>query len=278
MSESLSELLRARFGDSPEVPANLEDNGVLKQIAEHCSHRSFTEEPVDEQVLQTLFYCALSAPSKSDLQQVGVFRVQDRDLREQIAALIPSMPWIGTAPEFLIFAGDNRRIRRICEARGKPFANDHLDSFFNASVDGALAMMNFITAAQAAGLGCCPVSAVRIHARAISDLLEMPSWVFPIAGLALGHPIYGPRITPRLAPCASVHTNAYEDESLLGDLDEYDHRRDERMPVPASKQRLVGQYGDSEFYGWSEDKARQVSTPERQDFGDYATEQGFKLK
>src|SRR3546814_20352903 len=72
--------------------------------------------------------------------------------------------------------------------RGKPFANDHLDSFLNAWADCALAMQTFILSAEAAGLGCCAISAVRNHAQALADLLELPEWVFPVAGLCLGWP------------------------------------------------------------------------------------------
>ncbi len=278
MAESLSKLLQARFGGSLEVPSYLELNPILRQLAEHTSHRRFTDAAVDGRVLDTLLTCALSAPAKSDLQQVAVFQVTDRKKRDAIAELIPSMPWIGTAPVFLIFAGDNRRIRRICERNGKPFANDHLDSLFNAAVDGALVMMNFSIAAQAAGLGCCPVSAVRIHARAISDLLAMPAWVFPIAGMALGHPVFGSRITPRLSPEATVHVDQYDDQKVEAAIDEYDRRRHARMPISSEKQRLRDAYGTAKCYGWSEDKARQVSQPERQDFGAYLQGQCFNLE
>jgi nitroreductase/FMN reductase [NAD(P)H] len=33
-----------------------------------------------------------------------------------------------------------------------------------------------------------------------------------------------------------------------------------------------------ELYGWSEDKARQCSVPEREDFGAFIRRQGFSLK
>ena len=98
MAESLSKLLQARFGGSLEVPSYLELNPVLRQLAEHTSHRRFTDAAVDGRVLDTLLTCALSAPAKSDLQQVAVFQVTDRKKRDAIAELIPSMPWIGTAP------------------------------------------------------------------------------------------------------------------------------------------------------------------------------------
>jgi len=48
--------------------------------------------------------------------------------------------------------------------RGHTFANDHLDGFFNATVDAAIALEAFVAAAEAAGLSCYPISVIRNHA------------------------------------------------------------------------------------------------------------------
>lgn len=37
-------------------------------------------------------------------------------------------------------------------------------------------------------------------------------------------------------------------------------------------------YADAEFYGWSEDKARQYWVSERADFGTFIRQKGFSLK
>ncbi|NJM34133.1 MAG: NADPH-dependent oxidoreductase, partial [Rhodomicrobium sp.] len=66
--------------------------------------------------------------------------------------------------------------------RGHPFANDHLDAFFNAACDAAIALTAFILAAEARGLGCTPISAIRNHAEAVSELLGLPDHVFPFVG------------------------------------------------------------------------------------------------
>ena len=36
-------------------------------------------------------------------------------------------------------------------------------------------------------------------------------------------------------------------------------------------------YGTAEFYGWSEDKARQYGVPERANFGGFVRAKGFGL-
>ncbi len=40
-----------------------------------------------------------------------------------------------------------------------------LDAFFNATVDAGIALSAFSIAAEAVGLGCCPISAVRNEAQ-----------------------------------------------------------------------------------------------------------------
>ena len=95
--------------------------------------------------------------------------------------------------------------------------------------------------------------------------------MFPVAGLAVGH------LSPRLSLEVSVHTDRYDDADLQALLEEYDTRRARVHAIPAQKQREVDRFGVSSDYGWSEDKARQVSVRERGDFGAFVRAQGFDL-
>jgi nitroreductase/FMN reductase [NAD(P)H] len=277
MAETLAELLEQRFGASLDIPPELAALDELVQSAAHRSHRAFTERPVPPAWLETLLACALSAPSKSDLQQVSVIRVEDPDKRRRVAELVPGLPWLPSAPVLLVFCGDGRRIRRICELRKRPFGNDHLDALFNPSVDAALVMMNFIRVAAAAGLGCCPISMVRNRATELSEILDLPRWVFPVAGMAAGFPAKSAPLSPRLPLSLSVHTDRYDDAHLESALADYDARRNRVQPRAREKQRDPERFGYTDDYGWSEDKARQVSETQRDDFGSYLRSQGFNL-
>ena len=277
MSDTLSSLIEERFGERVDVPEALERNPELIGLAAHRSHRAFTPEPVPPAVLRTLLAAAFSAPTKSDLQQSCVVHVSARSGRERIAALIPSMPWIADAPVLFVFCGDNRRIRRICELCGTRFANDHFDSFFNAAVDTGLVMAGFIRAAQAAGLGCCPLSAIRNHAGEISRMLGLPDHVFPVAGVVAGYPAKKRRITPRLPLDAFVHADRYDDDDFEQWIASYDARRHAALPLDPDRQRDPDRFGRAEFYGWSEDKARQVAVSERDDFGDFVRSRRFRI-
>jgi len=279
-SQETAQLVQAalaeRFGAAPGVDPGLPGLDELARIAGHRSHRKYAAREVDPALLQLLLACAFSAPSKSDLQQADVVHVADRGKLKAISDLIPDMPWIADAPVFLLFCGDNRRMRQLFEWRGRPFVNEHLDHFMNAAVDAALVMMTFIRAAEAAGLGACPISAVRNRPHDVSRLLALPDGVFPIAGLCAGYPADTGRITPRLPLEATVHVDRFDDSRLKERIDSYDRRRSAQLPY--RRQRQVERFGRAECYGWSEDKVRQYADPEREDFGEYIRSRGFSLK
>jgi nitroreductase/FMN reductase [NAD(P)H] len=276
ITEKLASAALARFGETFNVSEGLPNASELLRMLTHSSHRRWTEQPIDADLLKLLFACALSAPSKSDLQQADIIQVTNREKIKAIASFIPDMPWINDAPVFLVFCGNNRRIRQIGEWRGKPFANEHLDHFMNAAVDAGLVLAQFIRAAEAVGLGVVPISAVRNYCRETSDLLGLPEGVFPIAGLCVGYPVEGGRIIPRLSLETTVHVDRFDEVDVHHQIDAYDQRRHALFPL--RKQRHALRYPDVEFNGWSEDKARHYSMPERADFGEYIRSQNFSLK
>ena len=49
-------------------------------------------------------------------------------------------------------------------------------------------MTTFLRAAEAAGLGCCPISVIRDHAAIVSEMFALPEKVIPVAGMCLGWP------------------------------------------------------------------------------------------
>jgi nitroreductase len=276
LAKTLQDMLVERFGERIPIDANTAGLAELANIAGHRTHRRYLARAVEPDLLRLLCACALSAPSKSDLQQADILIVEDTAIRREIAARIPDMPWIETAPVFLVFLANGRRLPFISKMHGKPFPNDHLDLFFNAVADSAIVLATFIRAATAAGLGCCPISAIRDHAARVGELLRLPERVVPLAGLCLGWPSERGGITSRLGLEATVHQDRYQERDLAGDIGAYDRRRDARWPYRT--QRNPELWGQAPFYGWSEDKARQYAEPLRADFGAFVRAKGFRLE
>jgi nitroreductase len=273
---TLQAALERRFGEAPAIPDGVDGGDVLARIAAHRSMRRYSDRPVPGELLRLLCAVALSAPSKSDLQQADIVIVADAKVRGEIDDLLAGAnPWLRAAPALLVICGNNRRQRQLHTWRGHAFANDHLDAFFNASVDAAIVLATMLVAAESAGLGTCPLSTIRNHAQRVSSLLALPDHVFPVAGLALGWPAWDGVISPRLPLGVTVHVDRFDDAQAENHIDAYDRRR--AAVQPYRSQRDPQRFGTRDFYGWSEDKARQYSTSDRADFGAFVRRKGFRL-
>jgi nitroreductase/FMN reductase [NAD(P)H] len=275
VAQTIEAALSARFGEQFEVDPALPGLDELSRLAARRVHRRWLEREVTPELLRLLCACALSAPSKSDLQQGDILIIRDKSKQQAIADMLPEMPWLSQAPVFLVFLANGHRLPQIAKMRGKSFPNDHLDLFFNATVDAAIVLATFLRAAEAVGLGCCPISVIRDHARTIGEMLALPDKVIPIAGMCVGWPAEKSGITARLPLSLTLHEERFEEGDLAALIDSYDRRRAALRAY--RNQRDPERFGVASFYGWSEDKARQYAVPLRTDFGAFVREKGFKL-
>lgn len=271
---TIADTLGYRFADQSGFAAP--EGDFLAGLAARASCRDYLDQSVDPGLLRTLCALALCSPSKSDLQQRDIIILDDARLRYRITGLFPDGDWTRSAPSFLVFCGNNRRQRQIHQRHDIAFANDHLDAFFNAAVDAAIALGTFVNAAESVGLGCCPVSAVRNHCEAVSEILELPDHVFPVAGMGVGWPARPGTISPRLPLSATLHHNRFNDKQIQSDIESYDEYRQQHQPY--EDQLHTDHFGVSDDYGWSQEKARQYSVPQRVDFGCFVRNKGFSLE
>jgi len=237
---------------------------ALSTMAEHRSIRDFLPDPIDPELLRLLLAVALSSPSKSDLQQVDLVHVTDPARKAALGALVPRMPWVATAPVLLVVCGNGRRIVEACAMHGETFANDHFDALFNTAVDAGIVLSSLLHAAEAVGLGGCPVSVLRDQASEVVRIIGLPDRVYPVAGLCLGWPAdQAPRaVVSRLPLSCTVHENIHDDATLNNQLRAYDQRRNAR---------------DGQMQ-WTRTKATKLAQAERADFGAFVEQRGFRLQ
>jgi len=267
-----------RFGLEPQALGDDEQDPRLAAILSRRSHRAFRPEKLAPDLLETLLACAQSAPAKSDLQQFSIVLVDDPAARRIVMGSAPNDEWMRTAPHVTVFCADMRRGQRIAAWRGYAHENDSLDTFLNASVDAGLSLGFMMAAAEAVGVGCCPISLIRNRIAAVADVLALPQGVFPVAGFCFGWPAREGEVSMRLPPAIVIHHEKYDDSQLETELSAYDRRRHERQPIAPHKQRHVAKYGQSAECTWSENAARQLSVPERPDFRNFLLTHGFSLR
>lgn len=253
--DSIAAAVERRYGERLALPA-LPNLDALAVLNGRSVCRRYKPDPVPEAVLRLLCATALAAPTKSDLQQATLIRVADPAKRLAITSLLPGSPWLAGAPELFVFCADGWRFRRLFQLRKVAFVNEHLDAFFNASVDAAIALGAFVSAAELAGLGTCPISQIRDHVGKVDALLELPEWVVPVAGLALGYPDSKEPLSARLALTATVHTDRYDTQVVERELEAYGARRGR---------------------DWVGDKVKQYGGVMRGDFGGHVRGKRFGL-
>src|SRR5688500_12568345 len=92
--DRIERAMAERFGADVTVGSDWAGLDELARSLEHRSHRKYSDRQVAPELLRLLFACALSAPSKSDLQQADIVHVADRSQRQAIVDTILDMPWI----------------------------------------------------------------------------------------------------------------------------------------------------------------------------------------
>ena len=271
------ELVSARYGTDIGVGDEAEATGTIAGLLSHRSIRLYEDRPVEDDLIDVLLACAQSAPCKSNLQQYSIVVVQDKATREKLAPFVPRTKSLPTVPALLVFCADMRRGQRVTGFRGKQHCNNNMDTFLNATIDASLAMGFFVAAAEAAGLGCAPLSSLRDYMYQVAEVLELPDGVFPIAGVMFGWPSGPGYVNQRLPQSIVIHRERYDDSNLEAEIDAYDQTRHNAFPIPDERQAKRDFFGTAEFYGWSEHISRQLGVPERSEFRAFLKSHGFDL-
>lgn len=139
------------------------------------------------------------------------------------------------------------------------------EAFIVATVDAALAAQNAAVAAESMGLGICYLGGLRNHIEAVSELLGLPSLVYPVFGMTIGRPAEAPAPKPRLPRPVVYHEERY-DVSRDAGLRAYDET------VRAYYRERTG--GRRE-HGYRELVARTLAEPRRAHMASYLKARGF---
>jgi FMN reductase [NAD(P)H] len=274
-----SKLYEDRYGKNSILDfSNINIPDLLKTIISRSSVRKFSDKPIPKELLTILLTAAQSAPSKSNLQQYSILIMQDETIKMKVADLIGNTKWALSAPVFLLFLADIRRNINITNNKGYDHKNNNVDTFMNSVIDSALSMQSFICAAEASGLGVCPISMIRNIIDEIKNICQLPKGVFPIAGLALGWPDEKAPISIRMPQDIIIHNDYYNEDNLSKKINDYDERFFKVAPILEKKQRHVDIYGVAKKGTWSENIARQLSLPERNNFKAWLKDNGINLE
>ena len=151
-----------------------DSQAVLNNIFSRKSVRSYTDEPVTPEQVETLLKAAMAAPSGRNLQAWRFVVVTRREIKEKLAVGFNKM--IATAPVLIVVCG------LTTQKTG--------DANNNWTADCAAATENLLLAAEALGLGAVWTASYPYEDRMgpAIEVLGLPDNVKPFCVVPVGHP------------------------------------------------------------------------------------------
>ncbi len=198
-------------------------NEIIHHISKHRSIRSYSQEAIDDKLVEDIIKSGQMAPSSINGQQVSVIIIKNKIKRGEFATLAGGQPWIEQAPVFLIFAMDYYRASLAAKKWKRDFNFIRSSTaLLTGALDCGLFMQNCINAAESFGLGTVPIGGIQQNIDKVVEILELPSYVFPLAGLCLGYPQYSAGQKPRFPYKLIAHKEVYNQENVKQHIDSYD--------------------------------------------------------
>lgn len=197
-------------------------NNIVETLMNHRSIRKYKEEPVKQEDLDQILKVVQHGQTSVNGQQFSVIVIKDPSTKAKIDAMTGGQEWISKAPVFLLFVSDFSRIAAALEKDSVPFENiESVESTMVGSVDSGIAFGLAMAVAESMGYGIVPIGAVRREPYDLTELLQLPKYVYPVVGMCIGVPDDEPALKPRFPLHEIVHEEVYhpmESEALA----EYD--------------------------------------------------------
>lgn len=199
-------------------------NPTIDILQNHRVYREFDPTAqVSAAELDAIIKSAQQAPSWMNGQHYSIINVTDPALRQRIVELQPRNPQIGQCGVFLVFVMDGYRAFLSSEAYDGSFEGfSDIDTFITLATDTALAAQNATIAAESLGYATCPIGGLRMIAKDLIGLLNLPNYTYPVFGLCIGKPAVDMRVKPRLPTSAVVFDNQYQAQALPQQLADYE--------------------------------------------------------
>ena len=161
-------------------------DSLLELMRSRRSVRKFTSDPLPKECEAKLLEAFLWSPSAGNAQPWHLRIVREAEPKQRLCKAALSQQFVADAPVVFVVCADSQRAFKAYKQRGVELY---------CLQDTAAAIQNLLLAAHAMHLGTCWVGAFR--ERSVTEILELPEHLRPIAIVAVGVPDEQPRVPPR---------------------------------------------------------------------------------
>lgn len=183
---------------------------MLNLANSHRSIRSFTDQKIEENLLNDLLQTGLRSSSSGNLQTWAVIVTQDPENKQKLYKAHYEQPMVNEAPAVLTFCADLFRTREWIRVNKSKQSFSDLLAFLVGAFDAMIAAQTICLAAESKGLGICYMGTTLMSADKIIDILDLPEYVFPATSIVIGYPNEDPPLRDRLPLDLVVHHEKYQ--------------------------------------------------------------------
>ncbi len=199
-------------------------NQTISTLLNRRTIRAFTNEAIDPGTVAILEQAAQHAATSRYFNEWSAIRITDSDKARAIADMA-HQDYVSQAPLLYIFLADQRRNADLARQGGVDIDADSFIlntgyAFLQSQNDAVLALHAMETAANSLGLGAVILGSVINDVEGLIDLLDLPRLVYPVLGLAIGHPDQDPSMKPRMPRPAQIFINSYGQSDKPGEVDQ----------------------------------------------------------
>ncbi|ASE35081.1 oxygen-insensitive NADPH nitroreductase [Mammaliicoccus sciuri] len=191
-------------------------NTTIETILNHKSVRAFKQKHLTSEQVKQLVEAGQAASTASYQQNYSIIGITDNEIKKAIAKNAGNQPFIEDAGHLFIFCADLYRNKKMSEELNLDIEKtlEGIDATIVGAVDASLAAQNLVIAAESMNLGVCYIGGVRDGIIEISNLLEIPDYVYPVFGLAVGYPDQENEKKPRIPFEGIYHENKYDKSKI----------------------------------------------------------------
>ncbi|MDE8055689.1 oxygen-insensitive NADPH nitroreductase [Erysipelothrix rhusiopathiae] len=215
-------------------------NNTIKQQLNHRTIRQFTDEPISQEIIDTLVSVAQATSTSNYMQSYSIISITDKVKKKAIAS-IGAQPYIENVGHLFIFVIDQHRNATIAK-EGNIEDIEVLQTFDRMMIgytDAILAAQNTMVAIESMGMGGVFLGSILNDAQAIIDVLELPEYVFPVLGLGFGYPNQEPQLKPRMPQHLMHFENRYPKvDSITNAMCDYDETVTEYYDLRDANKRI----------------------------------------
>ena len=151
---------------------------ALNNIMTRVSVRSYTSEPVSDEMIEIMLRAGMAAPTAMNRQPWEFVVVNDRDTLDKLASELRYAKMLAEAPLAIVVCAETM----LTLKDGTVVENNFWEH------DASAATENILLAANALGLGAVWTAAIDDRAEIVKKALGITGTIMPLCVIPIGHP------------------------------------------------------------------------------------------